>query len=233
MRKITLIFMVLVLMPATFLFAQSKDKAKFKTYEPGFYQNFILKDVNAYQEKQKPHKKEKYFMMDQSGMDLPRQIENQYWHTPTTSQGNTGTCWCFSTTSFYESETYRLHQKKVKISEMFTVYWEYVEKVSRFVDTHGHSLVDEGSSWAFVPWGQTEFIPLEATAIVSEMSANYEECVARFLYEPDAAVYGVNVEPGLGFCVRTAAGKIGYIEVTQVDPDQGLISIAFYAETVP
>jgi len=95
------------------------------------------------------------------------------------------------------------------------------------------SLVDEGSSWAFVPWGQTEFIPLEATAIVSEMSANYEECVARFLYEPDAAVYGVNVEPGLGFCVRTAAGKIGYIEVTQVDPDQGLISIAFYAETVP
>jgi len=37
-------------------------------------------------------------------------------------------CWCFSTTSFLESEIYRLTQRKIKLSELHTVYWEYVEK---------------------------------------------------------------------------------------------------------
>jgi len=149
MKQLFTVMLALAMMPAFNAFAQSNDKAKFQEYEPGYYQNFILKDVRTFEKKQAPAKKEKYFMMDQSGLKLPNKIsdykEHTYWHTPTTSQGNTGTCWCFSTTSFYESEEHRLYNNDVKLSEMFTVYYEYVEKVSRYVDTRGNSLVDEGS----------------------------------------------------------------------------------------
>jgi bleomycin hydrolase len=35
--------------------------------------------------------------------------------------------------------------KEIKLSEMFTVYWEFVEKVREFARTKGASLVDKGS----------------------------------------------------------------------------------------
>lgn len=147
MKKLSTVFVIVMLFPVIFVNAQ--DKAKFKEYEPGYYQNFILKDVHAVQQKQHEAKKDKYFQMDQSGMDLPNKVadykKHTYWHNPTTSQGNTGTCWCFSTTSFYESEVHRLFDKDVRISEMYTVYWEYVEKAKSFVETRGASLFDEGS----------------------------------------------------------------------------------------
>jgi bleomycin hydrolase len=40
---------------------------------------------------------------------------------------------------------YRITKQKVKLSEIYIVYWEYVEKVKEYVRTHGNSLVDEGS----------------------------------------------------------------------------------------
>ncbi len=151
MKKLITFLVVAIMFSATSVDAQdkSKDKAFFKEYEPGYYQNFILKDVKAIRQKEKPVKKVKYFRMDQSGLDLPNKVadykDHTYWHNPTTSQGNTGMCWCFSTTSFYESEVHRLFDKDVRISEMFTVYWEYVEKARGFVETRGQSLFDEGS----------------------------------------------------------------------------------------
>ncbi len=151
MKKLTTLLVIVMLLPVTLLNAQDKgkDKAKFKEYEPGYYQNVILKDVKAFRQKENPVKKKESFQMDQSGMDLPNKVtdykDHTYWHNPTTSQGNTGTCWCFSTTSFYESEVHRLFNKDVRISEMFTVYWEYVEKAKGFMETRGKSLFDEGS----------------------------------------------------------------------------------------
>ena len=44
------------------------------------------------------------------------------FHFPPHRQYRTGTCWCFSTTSFFETEMQRLHGKSVKLSEMHTVY---------------------------------------------------------------------------------------------------------------
>ncbi len=151
MKKSMIILAAALIMPAAALNAQdkAKDKAFFQEYEPGYYQNFILKDVRAVQqEKSKPEKK-KYFRMDQSGLKLPNKVsdykKHTYWHNPPTSQGNTGTCWCFSTTSFYESEVHRLFGRDVRISEMFTVYWEYVEKAKYYVQTRGRSIFEEGS----------------------------------------------------------------------------------------
>ena len=147
MKKFITIILALALMPAMNVFAQSKDKAVFEPSQNSFYPNVIMKDVKAVQQRLHPKKTQKYFTMDQSGMNLPDKVSEykSFWHTPTTSQGNTGTCWCFSTTSVCEWEEHRLFNQDVKLSEMYTVYWEYVEKAKGFVKSRGTSVFDEGS----------------------------------------------------------------------------------------
>ena len=67
------------------------------------------------------------------------------WHQPPTPQYYTGSCWAFCSISFLESEIQRLHQREVKLAEMWIVYHEYVEKARRFLREYGHSVVAEGS----------------------------------------------------------------------------------------
>jgi bleomycin hydrolase len=67
------------------------------------------------------------------------------FHFPPVPQYYTGTCWAFCSTSFMESEVQRLSGREIKLSEMWTVYWEYVEKARRFVREYSHSAVAEGS----------------------------------------------------------------------------------------
>jgi len=67
------------------------------------------------------------------------------FHFDPTHQDTTGTCWAFSTISFLESDLYRQHGLKVRLSEMYVVYWEYVEKARRFVQEKGKSFFGQGS----------------------------------------------------------------------------------------
>jgi len=138
-----------ILFFVSIVYAQNKDKGKFVTYDKGeiYYYNTILKDINADAEKENKVKPYKRFKADASLQQYPDKVSlyKSEWHNPPISQGNTGTCWDFSTTSFYESEVYRLHHKKVKISEAFTFYNEYILKAKEYVRTRGKSLFDEGS----------------------------------------------------------------------------------------
>lgn len=124
----------------------ARNNGMFQEVKPGFYQNNILKDNTQYEEQQAPPKKE-VFKLDLTGVNVPTSVSqfNTVWKTPVISQGNTGTCWCFSTTSFYETEVYRLTKQNIDLSELYTVYWEYVEKAKRYVEQRGNSNFDEGS----------------------------------------------------------------------------------------
>jgi bleomycin hydrolase len=147
MRKITVsLFAIIGLV--SFAWSQVQpDKSMFKESKPGFYQNVIMKDVQHVNDQLVPPKTYKRFKVDMTGKDLPNKLEmyKSQWHNTPISQGNAGTCWCFSTVSYFESEVYRITKQKVKLSEIYIVYWEYVEKVKEYVRTHGNSLVDEGS----------------------------------------------------------------------------------------
>jgi bleomycin hydrolase len=68
----------------------------------------------------------------------------QLWHTPPVPQYYTGTCWAFCSTSYMESEAKRIHDVDVKLSEMWIVYWEYVEKARSFLREFGHTPVEQG-----------------------------------------------------------------------------------------
>ena len=148
MNKIFLTIGLLALLTLNSL-AQNVSKGKIITEDKGkgFYIESIMKDVTAVEEKQADKEPYKRFVMDQSGMDLPNNpaLYKTVWSNPTQSQGNAGTCWSFSTTSFYESEVLRLQNKKVEISEIYFAYCEYIEKARRFIEKRGNSVFTEGS----------------------------------------------------------------------------------------
>jgi bleomycin hydrolase len=129
------------------LTAQNKDKSEYIPVEPGYYQNSILKDITTVNENLKPKSPARRFQMVQDTAVIPHRLNNykSYWRNLPVSQGNTGTCWCYSTTSFFESEIKRLYNKEVRLSEMYTVYCEYIEKARRFIREHGESEFGEGS----------------------------------------------------------------------------------------
>jgi len=104
--------------------------------------------------------------MDFAAVEAPSSPEEfrRRWHNPPISQGITGMCWCYATTSFFESEVYRLTGRQLKLSEPYTVYWEYVEKARGFVRTRGASFFGQGSEANAVPriWREYGIVPLEA-----------------------------------------------------------------------
>lgn len=136
----------LLLLSAFNVHAQDrKDAAKYvESPRNIFFDSITAANERFFAEKHEPHMR---LMMDLSGVDYPKSMSEFTIVTADkpVSQGNTGTCWCFSSTSFYESEIYRLHHKHIALSEMYTVYWQYVEKAKEFVRTRGESIFDEGS----------------------------------------------------------------------------------------
>jgi len=60
------------------------------------------------------------------------------------SQGNTGTCWSYSTSSFLESEIKRITDMDVDLSEMYTVRNTYPKKAWNYVMRQGKAQYSEG-----------------------------------------------------------------------------------------
>lgn len=160
---VTLSVIFLLLQIAIYPQSKQHDKAVFQNYKNEFYEN-VKKEAAEFNTKDTP--KKQTLKMDFSNLDLPTSIDlyTKYWHSPPINQGITGTCWCFSTTSFYESEIYRLTKRQIKLSEMYTVYWEYVEKAKRFVRERGESEFGEGSEANAVSriWKLYGVVPQEA-----------------------------------------------------------------------
>lgn len=166
MKKINLFISLMIIISLSSNAQIVKDKGTFVQYKPGYYQNYILKGIEDFESQKKADKPHLSFKADVVGLNNPTLITefSSFWHNVSISQGNAGTCWCFSTTSFFESEVYRLTKQKVKISEIYTVYWEYVEKARRFVKERGESEFGEGSEANAVTriWKQYGVVPQSA-----------------------------------------------------------------------
>lgn len=142
---------------------ERNDKAIFIDSKNEFWDSVKI-TINKFNKKEEPPKKT--FKLDFSPIKGPSTPNDftQYWHFPPISQASTNTCWCFSTTSFFESEIYRLTKRKIKLSEMFTVYHEYIEKARRFVQEKGNSAFAEGSESNAVSrmWKMYGIVPEES-----------------------------------------------------------------------
>lgn len=102
--------------------------------------------------------------------------------TPVISQGRTGTCWSFSSTSFLESEVIRLTGKQVDLSEMYTVRNTYPKKAENYVMRQGKAQFSEGGLAHDVVNSVADYglVPQEAYSglFADETGHNHAEMVA-------------------------------------------------------
>lgn len=136
----------LALLSATLPALHAQDKGKLQPVKPGYYQNVIMRGIEEEQaQKSEPTYRYKIDLSGRQNLMTDLKDYKQVWHLKPISQGNTGTCWCFATTSFYESEIKRLTGQEIDLSEAWPVYWEYVERALYFVEKRGDMFLGEGS----------------------------------------------------------------------------------------
>ena len=163
-RSVVLILMIALVLTSS-LNAQvaRHDKAVFVEPKNEFIDS-VKKEAARFIER--PQTIKKQMQLDFSGIDKPASIDafKKVWHMKPVSQALSGMCWCFSTTSYFESEIYRLTKREIKLSELYTVYWEYVEKARRFVEERGNSAFGEGSEANAVRriWKAYGIVPAES-----------------------------------------------------------------------
>ncbi len=137
------------------------DKAKYRVIEEMEAKNEALREAaeaktaeilaRVEEEADAREDAERELRFDISNLERPSgpdAFQTQAWHLPPTPQYLTGSCWSFSSTSFMESEIHRISGQEIKLSEMWTVYWEFVNKARGYVTTRGESYFDHGSQSA-------------------------------------------------------------------------------------
>ncbi len=136
---------MLLICPVVATAQEKRDKGEFINAENKFYQE-IEKSVELFNTGGTPPKPPVY-KMDFSTRDLPKSADDfhKVWSGDPVSQGSTNTCWSFSTSSFFESEVKRITGQEVRLSELYIVYYEYIEKAREYVRTRGKSFYGEGS----------------------------------------------------------------------------------------
>ncbi|MGI9517479.1 MAG: aminopeptidase C [Pirellulaceae bacterium] len=86
---------------------------------------------------------------EQAEEELPREytftVEKSLECTDVETQGQTGTCWCFATASFIESELIRQGKGLHELSEMFVVKNIYNDKARNFLLRKGKTNFSEGA----------------------------------------------------------------------------------------
>lgn len=141
----SLLFILSLLWISASIIAQ--DEVIYKEKKNGFYQDSILTGIQDYEKHTEKSKDNKFLSLDFDFLSFPSSPDDyeSQWHNAPLSQGATGTCWCFATLSFLESEIYRKSGKQVKLSEMYIVYWEYVARAKYFVTQRGDMYFGQGS----------------------------------------------------------------------------------------
>jgi len=71
--------------------------------------------------------------------------ENRIPGTDIKSQGKTGTCWSFASTSFIESELLRMGKENLNFSEMFAVRQVYLDKAQNYILRQGKANFSQGA----------------------------------------------------------------------------------------
>ena len=98
--------------------------------------------------------------------------------TSVKDQNKSGTCWCFSGTSFFEDELLRKGADSLDLSEMFTVRHCYTDKGDRYVRYYGQT--------NFAPGGSL----LDVAYVWDRYGAVPEEVYTGLQYGEDKHVHG-------------------------------------------
>ena len=73
------------------------------------------------------------------------------------NQNRAGTCWCYSSLAFIESELLRMGKGEYDFSEMYIVHNTYLDRADMAVRTHGDASFSQGGSFYDVIYGMKTF----------------------------------------------------------------------------
>ncbi|HET7361548.1 MAG TPA: C1 family peptidase [Salinimicrobium sp.] len=171
--------------------------------------------------------------------------------TPVISQGRTGTCWSFSTSSFLESEIMRETGKQINLSEMYNVRNTYPLKANNYVMRQGNARFSEGglahdvinsvAANGLVPYnaytgleeGEKRYNHSEMIAVLTAMLNTYVDNPAGELSADwDDAVNAVlDVYLGENISEFTYQGKTytpeSFLKITEIDPSDYVTLTSF------
>ena len=105
--------------------------------------------------------------------------------TPVKNQAATGTCWCFATTSFMESELLRMGKGTYDLSEMFIVRQKYMNQLQDNYLRRGDGNIGQGSlSHTFMnAYRQVGIVPEEVyTGINYDSDRHNHSEMVRFMH---------------------------------------------------
>lgn len=104
--------------------------------------------------------------------------------TPVKNQASTGTCWCFATVSFFESELLRMGKGEYDLSEMFLVRQKYMNQLQDNYLRRGKGNISQGSlsHTAMNAFKQVGIVPEEVyTGINYDSDRHNHSELARFV----------------------------------------------------
>ena len=98
-------------------------------------------------------------------------------------QNQAGTCWCYSSLAFFESELLRMGKPEYDFSEMFVVYHTYMDRADAAVRTHGDVSFSQGGAFGDVIYAIKHYglVPDElmpAGAMHGDSLSNFSELSA-------------------------------------------------------
>lgn len=73
------------------------------------------------------------------------------------NQNRAGTCWCYSSLAFIESELMRMGKGEYDLSEMYLVHKTYLDRADKAVRTHGDVSFSQGGSFYDVIYGMEHY----------------------------------------------------------------------------
>ncbi len=108
--------------------------------------------------------------------DLTFTVVKELPITSVKNQASSGTCWCYSTLSFLESEILRMGGDSLDLAEMFVVSKAYADKAEKYIRLDGKLNFAQGSSSedVFHVWEDYGIVPQEVME-----GLNYGEKVNR------------------------------------------------------
>jgi bleomycin hydrolase len=107
--------------------------------------SLIILNVNAQVSEQAPYQGP---LTNVKGSEYVFSVVKTNEATPVQNQNITGTCWSFSTMSFFESELIRMGKgKDFNLSEMFVAKKAYTEKADNYLRMHGRTNMAEGGGF--------------------------------------------------------------------------------------
>ena len=172
-RAVATVFTLVLPFAAPLLAQEKRDGVVFSERKDA-----KLDAIKAEVRKKEEPPAKKRMWVDFAAVDAPKAVSEfaSVWHQPPVCQGLSGMCWCFSTTSFLESEAYRITKRELRLSSLHTVYWEHVEKARGWVRSRGTSVYGEGSQPAAVLRALREHgaVPAEAYTGLKEGKKDHD-----------------------------------------------------------